>query len=46
MTPYDQGFAEKIQNAMADYYNGDVTEDQAWSNFYKALIEVYPNLSK
>jgi len=46
MTPYDQGFAEKIQNAFADYYNGDVTEEQAWNNFYTSLTEIYPNLSK
>jgi len=43
---YDQGFAEKIQAAMQDYYNGDVDEAKAWDNFYKALIELYPNLQK
>lgn len=46
MTMYDQGFAEKIQGAMQDYYNGDVDEATAWDNFYKALIELYPNLQK
>lgn len=46
MTAYDQGFAEKIQAAMADYYNGLVTEDQAWTNFYTSLKETYPNLQK
>ncbi len=46
MTMYDQGFAEKIQGAMQDYYNGDVDEAKAWDNFYKALIELYPNLQK
>ena len=46
MTPYDQGFAEKIQGAMADYYNGDVDEATAWDNFYKSLKELYPNLQK
>ena len=46
MSMYDQGVTEKIQQAMADYYNGTVTLDQAWSNFYTSLIELYPNLKK
>jgi hypothetical protein len=46
MSPYDQGMAEKLQAAMADYYNGKVDEDTAWSNFYTAVLELYPNLTK
>ncbi len=46
MSPYDQGMSEKIQNAMKDYYEGNVSEDQAWENFYKAILETYPNLQR
>ncbi|MCQ2597006.1 MAG: ABC transporter substrate-binding protein [Treponema sp.] len=46
MSMYDQGMNEKIQSAMADYYNGLVTLDQAWDNFYTSILEVYPNLTK
>ena len=43
---YDQGMTEKIQAAMADYFNGKVDEGKAWDNFYTAILELYPNLSK
>ena len=46
MSMYDQGMNEKIQSAMSDYYNGNVTLDQAWDNFYTSVLEVYPNLTK
>ena len=46
MTPYDQGFTEKIQHAFADYFNGNVDEQTAYKNFYTSLIELYPNLKK
>ena len=46
ISPYDQGMAEKIQTAMGDYYNGIVTIDVAWDNFYKSIKETYPNLNK
>ncbi len=46
MSAYDQGMAEKLQAAMADYYNGKVTEDAAWNNFYTSVLELYPNLTK
>jgi hypothetical protein len=46
MGPYDQGMAEKLQAAMADYYNGKVDETTAWNNFYTAILELYPNLTK
>src|SRR5574344_116150 len=46
ISPYDQGMTEKLQAAMADYYNGKVDEDTAWNNFYTAVLELYPNLSK
>src|SRR5574344_625476 len=46
ISAHDQGMPEKLQTAMADYYNGKVDEATAWDNFYKAVLELYPNLSK
>jgi len=46
ISAYDQGMSEKIQNAFSDYFNGTVTKEQAWSNFYKAVLELYPELKK
>lgn len=46
MSMYDQGMAETLQAAMADYFNGKVDEQKAWDNFYMSVIERYPNLKK
>lgn len=46
MTAYDQGITENLQKAFADYFNGFVSEDKAWENFYTAALELYPNLSR
>ncbi|MFA7108231.1 MAG: extracellular solute-binding protein, partial [Sphaerochaetaceae bacterium] len=46
MGPYDQGMTETIQAAFADYFNGNVTKAKAYENFYTAVIERYPNLTK
>jgi hypothetical protein len=46
MSPYDQGMTEKLLNSFQDYFNGTVTKQQAWDNFYKAVLELYPNLTK
>mgnify|MGYP002626717378 CR=1 FL=1 len=46
VSAYDQGICEKLQAAMADYYNGKVSEDQAWENFYTSIKELYPNLKR
>lgn len=46
MGPYDQTMAERIQAAFKDYFDGNVTKDQAWENFYTAVIEKHPNLKK
>jgi len=43
---YDQGMNEKIQSAMSDYYNEIVDLDTAWENFYTAVLEIYPDLTK
>lgn len=44
-SPYDQGLNEGIQAAMKDYFNGNVTKDEAMANFYKAAEEKYTELS-
>ncbi len=46
MGPYDQGMTESIQAAFADYFNGTVTKQQAYNNFYTDVMEKYPNLTK
>lgn len=44
--PYDQGMTEKFQAAFADYFNGIVTEEEAYANFFDKIIVMYPNLSE
>ena len=46
MTIYDQICNEAIQTAMTDYFTGKVDEDTAWDNFYTAVEETYPELSR
>jgi multiple sugar transport system substrate-binding protein len=46
ISPYDQGCNESFQTAMHDYFRGKVTKEQALENFYKSVIEKYPNLTK
>jgi len=46
ISAYDQGMNEKIQQSMMDYFNGQVTLDKAWDNFYTAVLEKYPNLTR
>ncbi len=46
MSPYDQGMTEKLMNSFSDYFNGTISEDQAWENFYTSVTELYPNLSR
>ncbi len=43
---YDQGCNEAIQSSFHDYFSGKVDKDTALANFYKAVIEKYPNLKK
>ena len=37
---------EELQDAMHDYFNGKVSEATAWENFYTAIKEKYPNLTR
>lgn len=45
ISAFDQGISENLQSAMKDYFNGKVTEEKAWENFYTAIKEVYPELT-
>lgn len=45
-SPYDQTMTEKLQLAMKDYFEGVVTEQQAWDNFYTEVLGKHPELSK
>lgn len=45
-SPYDQTMTEKLQAAMKDYFEGTITEDQAWDNFYTTVTEMHPELSR
>ncbi|MDR0885550.1 MAG: ABC transporter substrate-binding protein [Clostridiales Family XIII bacterium] len=46
VSPYDQGMNEALQQAFKDYYDGKVSKDEAYDNFFDAVIEKYPNLSR
>ena len=46
LSPYDQGCNEELQNAMKAYFEGTADKDACLEQFYAAVIEKYPNLSK
>lgn len=46
MSSYDQGMTEQLQSAFIDYFNGTVSKEQAWNNFYTSVLELYPNLKR
>ena len=46
LSPYDQGCNEEMQNAMKAYFEGTADKDACLEQFYNAVIEKYPNLSK
>ena len=46
ITNYDQGCTEEFQHAMKNYFDGNATKDEALDQFYNAVLEKYPNLSK
>jgi hypothetical protein len=43
---YDQGCNESIQKAFKDYFDGNVTMDEAKANFEKTITEKYPEITK
>jgi hypothetical protein len=44
-SPYDQGLNESIQTAFSDYFTGEVTWAEAWTNFETAVSTLYPELT-
>ena len=42
---YDQGCTEEFQNAMKNYFEGQVDYDGALQMFYTAVTEKYPELT-
>lgn len=45
ISAYDQGYTEKLQSAMKNYFEGNATYEEALDQFYKAMVETYPELS-
>ncbi len=43
---YDQGCNEKIQAAFKDYFDGNISMDEAKANFETAIKEQYPELTE
>jgi len=43
--PYDQGCNEEFQEAFKDYFDGNVSKDQALQNFYTNIKIKYPELT-
>jgi hypothetical protein len=41
---YDQGCNEEFQAAMKNYFEGNATYEEALDQFYKAVVEKYPEL--
>ena len=46
ISQYDQGINEELQNAMKDYFAGNITEDKAWENFYSQIKTKYSALKE
>ncbi len=46
ISAYDQACNEEFQNAMKNYFEGNATYEEALEQFYKAVIEKHPDLSK
>ena len=45
VTMYDQGYTEKLQQAMKNYFDGNATYEEALDLFYTGMTEVYPELT-
>ncbi len=44
-SPYDQGCNEEFQNAMKNYFDGNMSYDEAIESFQKAVVVKYPELT-
>ena len=45
LSPYDQGCNEKLEEAMKNYLNGNGTLEESMDLFYKAVEEMYPEVT-
>ncbi len=45
VTGYDLGCTEEFQHAMKNYFEGNATKEEALDQFYKAVVEKYPDLT-
>ena len=45
LSSYDQGCNEEFQNAMKNYFDGNMTKDEAIESFYTKVVEKYPELT-
>jgi len=45
LSNYDQGCTEEFQNAMKNYFDGNMSYEEAVDQFYKAVVEKYPELT-
>ena len=43
-TIYDQLLNEGLQNALQDYFKGNVDKEKALQNFYNYVNETYPTI--
>lgn len=46
ISDYDSGLNESLQKAMHEYFDGNVTYEEALEHFYKLALEKYPNLTR
>lgn len=42
---YDQACIEEFQKAMKNYFDGNLSYDEALDQFYKAVVEKHPELT-
>ena len=45
VSAYDQGYTEALQQAMKNYFDGNASYEEALDQFYKAVVEKYPELT-
>lgn len=46
ISPYDQLLNEPLPASFLDYFLGNITEEQAYDNFYNSALVTYPNLKR
>ncbi len=45
LSDYDQGCTEEFQTTMKNYFDGNMSYDEAVEQFHKAVVEKYPELT-